>query len=440
MGGIGMSGIAELLIRQGYQISGSDLKLNDSLRRLETLGATICMGHSPHHVEGAELVVYSSAIRNDNPEFSEASRKKIPLITRAEMLAEMMRLKYGIAIAGAHGKTTTTSMIGQVLLGAQIDPTIVVGGKVDSFGGNNAHWGNGQFMVVEADESDGSFNQLTPTVAVVTNLDREHMDHYRSMRRLQMAFARFLKKVPFYGLSVLCQDDLWLQPLIQRVEGRKKTYGFHPESDYRITSYLPNGIGSVSEVSIEGVKEKLTLNVPGRHNALNACAALAVADELSIERGLALLLLSQFQGVRRRFHRRGEKDGVLFIDDYAHHPSELKATLSAARESYPDSKIGAIFQPHRYSRTQDQWDEFAHAFKAVDHLMLVDIYPAGEEPIPGIDSKRLAERIQKEQGPEVTYCSQPMEAIHSLLKDYQKGDVIFTLGAGDLPNIYSHLF
>jgi UDP-N-acetylmuramate--alanine ligase len=440
IGGIGMSGIAELLLRNGYAVSGSDLSRPDGLKHLTGRGISLFTGHSPHHVAGAELVVYSSAIDVDNVELVAAREGQIPVITRAEMLAELMRLKYGIAIAGAHGKTTTTSMIGTLMVHAGLDPTVVVGGRVDNFGGTNARLGSGEFMVVEADESDGSFNKLSPSISVVTNLDREHMDHYRTMRNLKAAFVSFMNKVPFYGLCIWCGDDPNLRLLSHRISRRKKTYGFKGGNTYQIVNFEPVGVGSLTQIKTEQGIAELRLNVPGKHNALNAVAALMVADELSVPRSLALAGLASFQGVQRRFQKRGQLNGVTFFDDYAHHPSEISATLSAARDSFPNSKIRVVFQPHRYSRVEDLFDEFSKCFKNCDSVTVTDIYAAGEPPIPGIDSSILAENISRFGSTDVDYVGKSLDGIQKALSRSGEGDIILTLGAGDLPNVYKQIF
>lgn len=440
IGGIGMSGIAELLTRHGYVVSGSDLRTSETVRHLESLGIRVMLGHAESHVNGTELIVYSSAIRDDNPEIAAAIDKNIPLISRTEMLAELMRIKYGIAVAGTHGKTTTTSMIATILMEANWDPTIVVGGRMDNFGGTNARLGSGEFMVVEADESDGSFNKLSPSIAVVTNIDREHMDHYKTMRRLKAAFLSFLNGVPFYGLSVFCGDDPSLRLLQHRVRRRKKTFGFREDNTYRIVTHRPNAATTECDLNIDGRKEVLKLQVPGRHNVLNALAALAVSDELSIPRATALKALLAYQGVQRRLQNRGEKNGVLFIDDYAHHPTEIRATLGAIRERFPTSKIRAVFQPHRFSRVEDLFYEFSHCFKTCESLAVTDIYAAGEAPIPGVESSLLVDNIQRLGYPDVHYVPRAEDAVSFVMKRSSPGDVIVTLGAGDLPNVYKQLF
>lgn len=440
VGGIGMSGIAELLLRNGYTVSGSDLNRGESVKHIESLGVRVFVGHAASHIAGAELVVHSSAVREDNPELAAALAQGIPCIPRAEMLAELMRLKYGIAVAGAHGKTTTTSMIGLVLREGGLDPTIVVGGRMDNFGGTNARLGHGEFMVVEADESDGSFNKLSPSIAIATNLDREHMDFYKNMAGLKKAFLSFLNKVPFYGLSILCADDPYLRILRSRVTRRKVTYGFASDSSYRVTSYEAREGRTTCEIAAPGGRERLVLRVPGRHNVLNALAALAVADELSVPRSRALEALGEFQGVQRRFQRRGEVRGVQFIDDYAHHPSEIAATLAAARERFPESRIRVVFQPHRYSRVEDLFDQFSACFRNCDAVAVTDIYAAGEMPIPGVEAGALAENIRRQGHENARYVKRPMEGVQSWLDESAPGDVILTLGAGDLPNVYKELF
>ncbi|NBX83627.1 UDP-N-acetylmuramate--L-alanine ligase [bacterium] len=440
VGGIGMSGIAELLLKNGYSVSGSDLKGSELCARLKQLGAQIFQGHLSHHIEGADLVVYSSAVTPQNPELAEALKREIPCIPRAEMLAELMRLKYGIAVAGAHGKTTTTSMIALTLTQAGLDPTIVVGGRMDNFGGTNARLGAGDFMVVEADESDGSFNLLTPSIAVVTNMDREHMDHYETMAKLKKAFVSFLNKIPFYGLSVICGDDPYLKMLLPKLSRRRKTYGFQPENFYRIVEYTPTAHGTDCRIQAGTDVFTLSLQVPGKHNVLNAVAALAVADELSVPRERSLEALRSYQGVQRRFQKRGELKGVTLIDDYAHHPTEINATLSAARERFPQSKIRVVFQPHRYSRTEDLFDQFSSCFRFCDAVAVTEIYAAGETAIPGVSASALVQNISQTGHPQVVEAGQPLAAIENWLRESAPGDIILTLGAGDLPSVYKSLF
>ena len=435
-----MSGIAELLLRNGYRVSGSDLKESELCLHLERIGVKIFRCHEAQNIEGADLIVYSSAVTAANPEFSAALAKEIPCIPRAEMLAELMRLKYGIAVAGAHGKTTTTSMIALALTQGGLDPTIVVGGRMDNFGGTNARLGSGDFMVVEADESDGSFNKLSPSIAVVTNMDREHMDHYETMTKLKKAFVSFLNKVPFYGLSVVCGDDPYLRMLLGKVTRRKKTYGFGKNNTYQVTDYAPTTEGTQGRIRVGKDLIQLKLQVPGKHNLLNALATLAVSDELSIPRAMTLEALLAYQGVQRRFQKRGELRGVTFIDDYAHHPTEISATLSAARERFPQSKIRVVFQPHRYSRTEDLFDQFSTCFRSCDAVAVTSIYAAGEKPITGVSSEILADSISRAGHPSARFSEKPMEAIENWLGESSPGDIILTLGAGDLPSVYRNLF
>lgn len=440
VGGIGMSGIAELLLRNGYVVSGSDLKKSELCFHLEQQGVQIFLGHQAENIDGADLVVYSSAVTPENPEMVAASQKEIPAIPRAEMLAELMRLKYGVAVAGAHGKTTTTSMIAVALTQGGLDPTIVVGGRMDNFGGTNARLGSGEYMVVEADESDGSFNKLNPAIAVVTNMDREHMDHYETMAKLKKAFLSFVNKVPFYGLSVICGDDPYLRMLLPKVTRRKKTYGFGKHNHYQVVEYHSSSEETQCLIRIGNETVRLQLQVPGKHNVLNAVATLAVCDELSIPREKTLQALSQYQGVQRRFHKRGELKGVKFIDDYAHHPTEISATLSAARERFPESRIRVVFQPHRFSRTEDLFDQFSNCFKHCDAVAVTDIYAAGEKAIAGVTGGLLAESISNAGHPQALHVEKGMTAIESWLTDSRPGDVIMTLGAGDLPSVYKTLF
>ncbi len=440
IGGIGMSGLAQLLVQNGYQVSGSDLGRGETVRSLEKQGIQIFLGHDPLHVKGAELVVYSSAIQNSNPELAQARAQETLCITRGEMLAELMRLKYGVAVAGAHGKTTTTSMVGVVLVQAGLDPTVVVGGRVDNFGGTNARLGQGTFMVVEADESDGSFNRLSPSIAVITNLDREHLEHYGSMEALENAFVTFANKVPFYGLTVYCGDDSYLKRLAPLIGRRKKNYGFDPSNAYAIENYNSTPEGSCTVVKIGAEKITLRLQVPGKHNALNAVAALAVADELGVNRSVTIEALCSYRGVARRFQPRGEKNGVLFYDDYAHHPTEIRATLSAARERFPHSRIRVVFQPHRYTRFADQWAGFLESFDSCDGVSVTDVYSAGEAPLEGVHSTRFAQELSQRHPELVHKADSAINAVEHWLSDARAGDVIFTLGAGDLPNVYQKLF
>ncbi len=440
IGGIGMSGIAELLQSLGFAVSGSDLGRGDSVKRLENLGIHVTQAHLAENVKDAELVVFSSAIRPENPELVAAREQKIAAIPRAEMLAELMRLKYGIAVAGAHGKTTTTSMVAWILINADLDPTIVVGGRMDNLGGTNARLGKGNFMVVEADESDGSFNRLTHSIGVVTNMDREHLDHYGTMENLENAFVQFLNKVPFYGVSIVCADDPTLQRLLQRVSRRVISYGFTAGSSYQVTNYEPTPAGSTTSFTFQGKSSQLKLQVPGRHNALNALAAVAVADEIGLPREATLSAISTYAGVQRRFQKRGEKEGVVFIDDYAHHPSEINATLAAVKERFPTGRIRVVFQPHRYSRVNDLFDQFIDCFTHLDQVAVTDVYAAGEKPINGISGESIASSITGRNGVRARHVQQPLDIMNEWISEAKSGDVVVTLGAGDLPNVYQKLF
>lgn len=439
IGGIGMSGIAQLLKRHGYQVTGSDMSKGEACRALEEQGITVLLGHHASNVETSDVVVYSSAVSSENPELSEARKRGIPCIPRAEMLAELMRLKYGIAIAGAHGKTTTTSMAGLILREAGLDPTIVVGGRMDNFGGTNACLGTGDFMVVEADESDGSFNKLTPSIAIVTNTDREHMDYYGSFENVVAAFGRFLDKVPFYGVAILCADDEPLRKLGANLSRRVTTYGFDADADYRLSAYQAGATGCSFDVTRGDETTRVSLSVVGRHNALNSVASLALADELGIARTVSLKALSEYSGVQRRFQFRGEKSGIRFYDDYAHHPTEIRATLASARERFPSANIRVLFQPHRYSRVGSLWAEFSQCFTHCAEVAVTPIYAAGEKPLDGINSDRLAGAIQQ-NGIPAGVTESPLETASKWLREGQSGDVVLTLGAGDLPKIYANLF
>ncbi len=440
IGGIGMSGIAELLVSLGYHVSGSDLGRGESVKRLEAVGVRVVQGHHRDNLRDASVVVYSSAINPDNPEMIAAKEKKLPTIPRAEMLAELMRLKHGIAVAGAHGKTTTTSMIAWILTNAKLDPTIVVGGRMDNFGGTNARLGKGNFMVVEADESDGSFNLLAHCVGVVTNMDREHLDHYGSMENVEKAFLQFMNKIPFYGASIVCADDPILRRLITKCTRRLITYGFAPSSSYEILSYLPTPEGSLTRFRFQGKEALMKLPVPGRHNALNALAALAVSEEIGLSREAVLAALNTYSGVQRRFQKRGERNGVVCIDDYAHHPSEISATLAAVKERYPLGKIRVVFQPHRFSRVNDLFKEFSSCFAQCDHVAVTDIYAAGEKPIDGVSGETLALSISQKCHVGASHVKRPLDVMEEWLSNGVSGDVVVTLGAGDLPNVYQKLF
>jgi len=448
IGGIGMSGIAEVLLNLGYKVSGSDLKGSAVTERLARLGAVIFEGHRAENITGAEVVVTSSAIAVDNPEVTEAHKLHIPVIQRAEMLAELMRLKYGIAIAGMHGKTTTTSMVAAVLAAGGLDPTVVVGGRVDAMG-SNARLGKSQYLVAEADESDRSFLKLTPILSVVTNIDREHMDCYRNMRDVKKTFLEFMDRVPFYGMVVACNDDPLLRRLLAEVQRRTVTYGTRRGSDFLIKlstgqSQNPHFSQNRGEVGHplnrfnvryrEQDLGEFTLHVPGEHNVLNATAAIAVGVGLDVNVEAIRAALDDFRGVDRRFQLRGRAAGVSVIDDYGHHPTEIKATLAAARQC-GFGKIHVVFQPHRYTRTRDLMEEFTTAFADADSLFVLDIYAASEKPIEGVTGQGLAQRIKEKSGKSVQYVSSFAEAASSATAVAQDGDMIMTLGAGSVSQL-----
>ncbi len=431
IGGIGMSGIAEVLLNLGYQVSGSDLKESDVTKRLTALGAQIAFGHKPENLVQADVVVISSAVKRDNPEVLTARSRKIPVIPRAEMLAELMRLKYSVAIAGSHGKTTTTSMVATVLNAAGLDPTAVVGGKVNVLG-SNAKLGRSDLMVVEADESDGSFLKLHPSLAVVTNIDPEHMDHYRTLEALKSAFIEFCNRVPFYGLNVLCLDHPNVQALLPHIEKRFVTYGRSTAADYRLENI--ELMGFVTRFHAYRRDEDLglfTVKMVGAHNALNALAVIAVAEEMHVPLDTVRTALADFQGVQRRFTVRGTAKGVTVVDDYGHHPAEVKATLHGARRAFGRRLIVA-FQPHRYTRTHDLLGEFISAFNDADVVFLTGIYAAGEEPIPGVSGKSLADAVVAHGHPDVTFVEKRADLAAALMGRVKDGDIVLTLGAGDI--------
>ncbi len=440
IGGIGMSGIAEVLLNLGYKVSGSDLKMSSVTQRLASLGAATFEGHRAENVSGAEVVVTSSAISPDNPEVAEAHRQHIPVIRRAEMLAELMRLKYGIAIAGMHGKTTTTSMVAAVLAAGGLDPTVVVGGRVDAMG-SNARLGKSHYLVAEADESDRSFLNLSPILSVVTNIDREHMDCYRNMRDVKRTFLDFMDRVPFYGMVVACNDDPVLRRLLPQVQRRTVTYGTRRGSDFYIAARKGDMPGAdhrpLSHFRVAYRAKELgdfTLHVPGAHNVLNATAAIAVGVGLDVPLDRIREALDSFRGVDRRFQVRGEVGGVTVVDDYGHHPTEIRATLAAARQcGY--RKIHVIFQPHRYTRTQALMDEFGNAFHDADTLQVLDIYAASEPPIEGITGEVLANRIRDGSGQKALYAPSFSNAIESAVANATGGDMILTLGAGSVSQL-----
>ncbi|HEY4102857.1 MAG TPA: UDP-N-acetylmuramate--L-alanine ligase [Polyangiaceae bacterium] len=434
VGGIGMSGLAEILRTLEFDVSGSDLRAGENTKNLERLGVRIDVGHRAENVHGADVVVYSSAIDPVNPEVREARLHGIPVIPRAEMLAELMRVKYGIAIAGSHGKTTTTSLVATVLRAAGFDPTVVVGGRMAALG-SNARLGEGDMLVAEADESDGSFLRLTPTIAVVTNIDPEHLDFYKTHEVLKDAFVQFIEKVPFYGLAVLCLDHPHVQDLLPRVQRRHVTYGLSPQADYHARSLTFRGL-STSFVAFHRDKSlgEFSVRMPGQHNVLNTLAVIAIADELEVPLDVVKDALSTFHGVARRFTIVDEVDNIALVDDYGHHPAEVEATLNAARRAY-EGRILVAFQPHRYTRTENLFDDFTRAFNNADHLFVTDIYAAGEKPIPGINSQRLAEAIAIHGHHNVKYAPDRGQMSAELCQIARPGDVIIALGAGDINRV-----
>jgi UDP-N-acetylmuramate--alanine ligase len=435
IGGIGMSGIAEVLLNLGYTISGSDLKLSATTARLASFGATIHEGHRAENVNGAKALVVSSAVDESNVEVQEARRLNIPVIPRGELLAELMRLKYGIAVAGSHGKTTTTSMIATILSHAGLDPTVVVGGKAAAMGGSNARVGKSDFLVVESDESDGSFLKLSPILAIVTNIDREHLDHYAGIEAIRAAFTEFVNKVPFYGAAILCLEDENVQAILPALKRRAITYGrnsqaeYQPEiresADFHSRFLLKSSASSLGE---------FYLNIPGEHNVLNATAAIAVAIELHVAPDTIREGLRQFTGVARRFEVRGQVRGVTVVDDYGHHPTEIRATLAAAK-SCCRGRIRVLFQPHRYSRTLHLLDDFARAFHQADRVVLLDIYAASEKPLEGVTSEALAERMRQFGHRGVEYAGSNDAGVEAIVLGADPGDLILTLGAGSVSQL-----
>jgi UDP-N-acetylmuramate--alanine ligase len=439
IGGAGMSGIAEVLLNLGHQVSGSDLKETLVSKRLESLGATIYYGHDRKHVQDVDVVVYSSAVTVDNPEIAAAREKVIPIIPRAEMLAELMRMKYGIAVAGTHGKTTTTSLVTSVLAEGKIDPTVIIGGKLNICG-SNAKLGQGDFLVAEADESDGSFLKLSPTITVVTNIDTDHLDFYQDLESLQRAFEDFNNKIPFYGVNILCLDDGNIQNLIPRLKKRYLTYGLNTQADYQAREIRCEGLSSKFQVVYHGEHlGEFVLRIPGVHNIQNSLAAIAVGRELGLEIINIQKGIEEFRGVERRFQIQGEAEGIIVVDDYGHHPTEIKVTLNAMKQVWADRRLVVVFQPHRFSRTQILFKDFLTAFYQVDHLVLIDIYPAGEKPLKGVNAKALFQGIKDHGHKSVVFCSDTEEAILHLIKELKPSDVVLTLGAGDVWKVGSEL-
>ncbi|GFM36671.1 UDP-N-acetylmuramate--L-alanine ligase [Desulfovibrio psychrotolerans] len=431
IGGSGMSGIAEVLLNLGYEVAGSDLSDGPVVRRLKNLGAEIFIGHGSQNVTDAQVLVRSSAVKDDNPEVVAARAKSIPIIPRAEMLAELMRLRTGIAIAGTHGKTTTTSLTAAIFDAAQTDPTVIIGGRLNAYGAN-ARLGEGKFLIAEADESDGSFLCLLPIMTVVTNVDRDHMDFYADQQEIDDSFTQFMNSVPFYGTNVVCGDDPGVRRLLPKVKRPVITYGFGKENDIR-AEVIACAEVSHFRIIVRGKDiGEVRLSQPGRHNILNALGAVGVSLEAGIEPAACLEGLSGFTGVGRRFERKGERNGVLVVDDYGHHPAEVAATIATARQCYPSRRLVVAFQPHRFSRTQALFGEFCKSFEGVDKLLLTEIYPASEAPIPGVSGQSLAQGIRQVSNTDVLYC-QDFAAVSQALPDVlQPGDLFITLGAGNI--------
>jgi UDP-N-acetylmuramate--alanine ligase len=431
IGGIGMSGIAEVLLNLGYKVSGSDMKASDTTERLKKLGGEINIGHRAENVVSPHVVVISSAVTKENVEVVAAREKQIPVIPRAEMLAELMRLKYGVAIAGAHGKTTTTSIIATVLAAGGIDPTVVIGGKLNSLG-TNAKLGQGEFLVAEADESDGSFLKLSPTIAVVTTIDEEHLDYYKDITEIKAAFLTFINKIPFYGVSVLCLDQPHIQSLIPQVQKRYQTYGMSSQADYQARDVSLRALGSTFKVMNHSLDLGMfELSVPGVHNINNSLAAIVVARELGIDIEIIRKALKDFSGVQRRFQIKGEVNGITVVDDYGHHPTEVKATLAAAASGM-DRRVVVVFQPHRYTRTQHLLEDFFTSFNQADKLIIMDIYAAGEQPIPGVTGQALYEGIKTYGHKDVAFIPDRGNILEQLTGTVKTGDLVLTLGAGDV--------
>ncbi len=443
IGGIGMSGIAEVLFNLGYDVTGSDIKDSETTRRLRELGIKVYIGHKAENIDDAHVVVVSSAVSDKNPEIAEAKRRLIPVIPRAEMLAELARLKYGILVAGAHGKTTTTSLISTILAHSGFDPTIIIGGRLKATG-NNARLGQGEFLVAEADESDGSFLKLSPTIAVATNIDREHLDFFKSIDALKEAFVSFLNKIPFYGLSILCIENEHLRELLPSLHRRYITYGFRSEAEISARN-IRKGFMSISFEAIYKGTDIGDFDLPllGEHNVLNSLAAIGVALKLRIDIPVIKEALKKFGGIQRRFEFKGEAEEIRVFDDYGHHPTEIKATLKAAKEGLllkqntelrmqQAGRLFVLFQPHRYTRTRDLMDEFATSFRDTDFLILLDVYPAGERPIEGISSATLLEKIKKNGRNNALFVKNKDEAVNHIISNMRKGDLLLTLGAGDV--------
>jgi len=432
IGGIGMSGIAELLLNLGYTVSGSDLKLSHITERLQGKGAKVFQGHAKENIRDVNVVVTSSAIAAENPEVVRAKELGLPIIPRAEMLAELMRIKYSIAVSGAHGKTSTTSMISQILNTAGLDPTVIIGGLLQGLDTNALH-GSGEFIVAEADESDGSFLKYAPAIAAVTNIDLEHLDYYKDIDDIKDKFVRFINSIPFYGLAVLCLDNEHIQDIMPKINVRHTTYGMSAQSDLQARHVrFENGKSRFSVAKNDEDLGEILLNIGGQHNILNAMAGIAVGIELNIPFDTIKEALEKIKGVKRRLEIKGEKKGITVMDDYGHHPTEILATLTAVRESYPDKRLIVVFQPHRYTRTQGLFQEFTRSFYQSDILMVLPIYAASEEPIPGVDAQSLVEGIRSHGHKEVDFAPDFTQALSMITHKAKEGDMVLTLGAGDV--------
>lgn len=439
IGGSGMSGIAEVLLNLGYRITGSDIEETEVTRRLAALGARVFVGHNPQNILGTDVVVTSSAIEIKNVEVVEARRQKIPIIPRAEMLKELMRLKFGIAVSGAHGKTTTTSMVSWILAKGGCDPTMVIGGKFLNIG-SSARLGQGRYLVAEADESDGSFLKLSPIIVVVTNIDLEHLDHFQGLEKIEEAFLEFINNIPFYGKAILCLDNLYLRSLLPRVEKRFVTYGCEHQPHILAQDIELEGLHSeFNAIKENNLLGRVRINVPGLHYIENALAAIAVGLELKIDFEIIKGALSSFRNVERRFQIIGEQENILFLDDYAHHPTEIEATLQTARIGWGNRRFITIFQPHRYTRTKFLWKEFARSFHGSDEVIITAIYPAGEEPIEGIEGDLIVEGLREAGHPNVRYIPDIAGVINYLMGTIKGGDLVVTLGAGDVYRVGNEL-
>lgn len=440
IGGMGMCGIAEVLANMGYRVSGSDMNDTEITRHLASIGCTVKQGHRADNLGESDVVVVSSAIKGYNPEVEAARARQIPIIPRAEMLNELMRMKYGIAVAGAHGKTTSTTMMHTVLMAAGYDPTAVIGGRVNSLGLANARWGKSDYLVAEADESDGSFLTLTPTVAIVTNVDAEHLDHYGTFDNVKKAFTDFCNRVPFFGMSTLCMDNEGVQDILPHLTKRFTTFGISSQATYRARNIRPEGLNT-KFVAWRRADElgEVTLPMPGQHNVLNALGVLAVADFLSIPFDTYAKALGQFEGVARRFTVRGEVGGVTVVDDFGHHPAEVRATLSGARSSFAGRRVIAAFQPHRFTRTRDQWAEFPKAFHDADKVVICDIFAAGEKPLDGITSEGLVKLAREAGHKDITYVPRREDLAKWLDQHAKPTDLVITLGAGNIQLVCNDL-